>query len=242
MKKPGALSFITLSAFSYPQNMEQLFLRHHQKWAARFDHWTMESTLKKLEGDYWNFILRLHFFSIAILLLMGLLISQPALPFLQFILVYFGIILSAFILLKYILYKPRYEQDFLPLLHNTLQHLTISSKDVLSKAKSAQYKTFTLLLIQYVFQRLSGCSKLSDGNLQRELLCKQYGISNDTLDALLKNLLMKSYQEQTPKLQTQILDYFSEANHYFESLNCKPGVDLLKEMLLSLQQAKKLPF
>jgi hypothetical protein len=120
--------------------------------------------------------------------------------------------------------------------------LSGEAKESISKAKSAQYKTFTLLLIQCVFQKLSGCSKLSEGNIQRELLCKQYGISNDTLDAPLKNLLSKSYKEQHPKMQTQILDYFEDAKLYFDSLDCKPAIALLEEMQRSIEQGQKLPF
>ncbi|MEO8172586.1 MAG: hypothetical protein ABI581_05870 [Sediminibacterium sp.] len=159
--------------------------------------------------------------------------------------IFFGFCIVAvvlFMIMKSILYKPRYELHFLPNLHNALQHLTGEEKNAISKAKSTQYKTFTLLLIQYIFQKLSGCSKLSDGKIQRELLCKQYGISNDTLDAPLKNLLSKPYTEQTPKMQTQILDYFEEAKHYFDSLNSKQGSTLLEEIKLSLEQGKKLPF
>lgn len=240
MKTSGIYGFVTLSAFSHPEKMEQLFLTHHQKWTARIDHWTMESTLRKLEGDYWNFLVRLHFACVAILALTGLLIFKPQYPISQLIGGYLAAVIIFFIALKYILYKPRYEQDFLPLLHNTLQHLTSAGRDSLSKAKSGQYKTFTLLLIQYVFQKLAGCSKLSDGNIQRDLLCKQYGISNDTLDAPLKNLLSKPFKEQTQKMQTQIEDYFAEARDYFDSLNCEPALTLLQEMEISIRFGEKL--
>jgi hypothetical protein len=146
-----------------------------------------------------------------------------------------------YIVFKRLLYKPRYELHFLPLLNNAVQHLTGETKDTLSKAKSGQYKTFTLLLIQYVFQQLSGCSKLSEGNIQRQLLCKQYGISNDTLDAPLKNLLSKPFAEQHTKMQTQIVDYFEEATEYFNALDNKPALSLLEEMKIAIQQGKKLP-
>lgn len=152
------------------------------------------------------------------------------------------IFIALYQVLKTILYRPRYELHFLPLLNNAVQHLSGEAIESLSKAKSGQYKTFTLLLIQYVFQKLSGCSKLSDGNIQRELLCKQYGISNDTLDAPLKNLLSKPYQEQEMKMKTMMQDYFDEARNYFELLSCKPALTLLQEMEQSLHQGKKLPF
>lgn len=140
------------------------------------------------------------------------------------------------------MYKPRYEQVFEPYLNNAAHHITSQNKNVISKAKAGQHKSFTLLLIQYVFRNLSGCSKLSDGNIQRELLSKQYGVSNDTLDAPFKNLLSKPYQEQEVKMKTMMQDYFDEARNYFDLLRCKPALTLLQEMKQSLRQVKKLPF
>jgi len=242
MNLRSILSFLSFSTFTRPDAVETLLITHHKKWASQFDHWTMESTLKRLEGDYWNFLVRVHFACIAILLFISLLFIKTGLAFWQTAAGFIAIIIVIFVILKYLLYKPRYEQYFVPLLHNSLQHLTATNREALSKAKSGQYKAFTLLLIQYVFQKLSGYSKLSDGKIQRELLCRQYGISNDTLDAPLKNLLSKPYDEQHPKMQTQIMDYFGEAKDYFDALGSKGAIDLLEEMKIAVLHGKKLPF
>jgi hypothetical protein len=201
----------------------------------------MQSTAKRMEGDYWNFLVPIHFGCIGILLFVVINWIPGSRPFWQILAGFLMGCVVIFVLVKSLFYKPRFELHFLPNLNNALQHLTGEGKEALSKAKSGQYKTFTLLLIQYVFQKLSGCSKLSDGSIQRDLLCRQYGISNETLDAPLKNLLSKPYKEQTPKLQTQILDYFEEAKHYFDSLNSKEASALLEQIKLSLEQGKKLP-
>lgn len=219
-----------------------MFRSNHRKWDTKYEHWTMQSTSKRLEGDYWNFLVPVHFISIVIILFFILSWMRTPWPFWQTGIGFGVFSMVLYLIFKTLLYKPRYELHFLPNLNNAVQHLTGEAKEAISKAKSAQYKTFTLLLIQCVFQKLSGCSKLSEGNIQRELLCKQYGISNDTLDAPLKNLLSKSYKEQHPKMQTQILDYFEEGKRYFNSLDCKPAIALLEEMQRSIEQGKKLPF
>lgn len=202
----------------------------------------MQSTAKRLEGDYWNLLVPVHFACVSTILFLIVNMFPKPWPFWQTLIGVCVIDILLFVILKSILYKPRYELHFLPLLNNAVQHMSGEVKESLSKAKSGQYKTFTLLLIQYVFQKLSGCSKLSDGNMQRELLCKQYGISKDTLDAPLKNLLSKPYHEQEMKMKTMIQDYFDEARNYFELLSCKPALTLLQEMEQSLYNGKKLPF
>lgn len=242
MKLKSILSFLGFNTFTRPDEVEKLLITHHKKWASRFDHWTMESTLKRLEGDYWNFLVRVHYACIAIILFISLLFIKTGLTLWQTAAWFPAISIILFVFLKYLLYKPRYEQYFVPLLHNSLQHLTSTDREAFSKAKSGQYKAFTLLLIQYVFQKLSGCSKLSDSKIQRELLCRQYGISNDTLDAPLKNLLSKPYDEQHPKMQTQIIDYFGEAKDYFDALGSKAAINLLEQMKIAVLQGKKLPF
>ena len=242
MKNPSILSFITFSGFTDLKKVEVLFKSHHDRWKDKYEHWTMQSTAKRLEGDYWNLLMPVHFACVSIILFLIVNFVPKPWPFWQTLIGVCVIDVLLFMILKTILYKPRYELHFLPLLNNAVQHLSGEAKESLSKAKSGQYKTFTLLLIQFVFQKLSGCSKLSDGNIQRELLCKQYGISNDTLDAPLKNLLSKPYQEQEMKMKTMMQDYFDEARNYFELLSCKPALILLQEMEQSLHNCKKLPF
>ncbi len=243
MKNPNILSFITFSGFTDLNKVEALFKPHHDRWREKYgEHWTTQSTAKRLEGDYWNFLVPVHFGCIAILLFLVVISVPIPFPFWQMLLGFAVISIVLFRVLKSVLYKPRYELHFLPHLNNTVQHVNGEAKEAMSKAKSGQYKTFTLLLIQSVFQKLSGCSKLSDGNIQRELLCRQYGISNDTLDAPFKNLLSKPYNEQEVKMKTMMQDYFDEARNYFELLNCKPALTLLQEMEQSLHKGIKLPF
>ncbi len=242
MKNPSILSFITFSGITDLKKVEAIFKLHNEQWKDKYEHWTMQSTAKRLEGDYWNLLVPVHFACVSIILFLIVNLVPKLWPFWQTLIGVCVIDVLLFMVFKSILYKPRYELHFLPNLNNAVQRLSGEAKDAISKAKSGQYKTFTLLLIQCVFQKLSGCSKLSEGNIQRELLCKQYGISNDTLDAPLKNLLSKSYKEQHPKMQTQILDYFEEAKMYFDSLDCKPATALLEEMQRSIEQGKKLPF
>lgn len=244
MKNRPIISFLTFSAYTSPESVTRLLETHHKTWSSRFDHWSLQSTQKRLEGGYWNTLVWTHFMCLVALLLSAAVFisTQVHLPGWQLGAGLLVVLVVLYQLLKTMLYKPHYELHFLPLLSNAVQHLSGEAKDSISKAKSGQYKTFTLLLIQYVFQKLSGCSKLSDGNIQRELLCKQYGISNDTLDAPLKNLLSKPYQEQKMKMRTMMQDYFDEARNYFELLNCKPALALLQEMEQSLHEGKKLPF
>lgn len=243
MKNPNILSFITFSGFTDLNKVEALFKPHHDRWREKYgEHWTTQSTAKRLEGDYWNFLVPVHFGCIAILLFLVVISVPIPFPFWQMLLGFAVISIVLFRVLKSVLYKPRYELHFLPHLNNTVQHVNGEAKGAMSKAKLGQYKTFTLLLIQSVFQKLSGCSKLSDGNIQRELLCRQYGISNDTLDAPFKNLLSKPYNEQEVKMKTMMQDYFDEARNYFELLNCKPALTLLQEMEQSLHKGIKLPF
>ncbi len=242
MKNPNILSFITFSGFTDLTKVEALFVPHHKRWKENYgEHWTTQSTAKRLEGDYWNFLVPVHFTCIVILFFLIINLIPVPFPFWQKLLGFSAICIALFRILKSVLYKPRFELHFLPLLNNTVQHVNGETKEAMSKAKAGQFKTFTLLLIQSVFQQLSGCSKLSDGSIQRELLCRQYGISNDTLDAPLKNLLHKPYNEQETKMKTMMQDYFDEARNYFESLNCKPAISLLTQMEQSLHKGKKMP-
>ena len=242
MTNPTILSFITFSGFTDLKKVEILFKSHHDLWKNKYEHWTMQSTAKRLEGDYWNLLVPIHFVCVSIVLFFITLFIPTPWPFWQTLIGFCVIDLLLFMVFKSILYKPRFELHFLPLINNTVQHLGGEAKESISKAKSGQYKSFTLLLIQGVFQKLSGCSKLSDGNIQRELLCKQFGISNDALDAALRNLLSKPYDEQEVKMKTMMQDYFDEARNYFELLNNKSAVALLHEIEQCLQNGKKLPF
>jgi hypothetical protein len=241
MTTQSILSFITFSGFTDLNKVELLFKSHHDQWKSKYGYWTMQSTAKRLEGDYWNLLVPIHFVCVSIILFLIALSIPTHWLFWQTLVGFCLIDFLLFITFKNILYKPRFELHFIPLLNNAVQHLGGEAKDAISKAKSGQYKSFTLLLIQSVLQKLSGCSKISDGNIQRELLCRQYGISNDSLDAPLKNLLSKPYNDQETKMKTMMQDYFDEARNYFELLNNNPAIALLHEIEQCLQNGKKLP-
>lgn len=240
MKNKSIISFLTFSAYTSPESVTRLLETHHKTWSSKFDHWSLQSTQKRLEGGYWNTLVWTHFMSIAaLLLLITVIISrQVNLPGWQLGAGFLVVLVVLYQLLKTMLYKPHYELHFLPLLSNAMQHLTAGANTALSKAKQQQYHTFTLLLIQYIFQSLSGCSKISKGKIQREQLCRQYGISGDALDEPLDTLLQKPYAQQGKRKQTQIMDDFGDARSYFDALGSQPAKELLEKLKIELLSGK----
>ncbi len=241
MKNRPIISFLTFSIYTSPESVTRLLETHHKTWSSRFDHWSLQSTQKRLEGGYWNMFVWTHFVSVAaVLFLITILIGVgTGIQQWQLNAGLLVVLVVLYQVLKTVLYKPRYELHFLPLLHNAMQQLTAGANAAMSKAKQQQYHTFTLLLIQYIFQSLSGCSKISKGKIQRELLCRQYGISKEALDEPLDALLQKPYSEQGKRKQTQIMDDFGQARDYFDALGSQPAKDLLEALKMELLSGKK---
>jgi hypothetical protein len=209
------LGFITLSDYSNVGYVEGFFIRHHEKWSSKYSRWSHDSTKQKLLSAYWTRIIPLHFFILfTSVFVVYLLFSGQHENLTLFVAVIFAYGLAIFIILRFLIYRPLFMNDFLPLLNHVSEKLSGSFLKELESVKKEQYSAVAIVLIQVVTSKLAGFTKPTGSKITKDQLAKLYGISERSFhDAL--NIVLKGSWKSSPRMDTEIADAFGEAREYF---------------------------
>ncbi len=222
------VSFITFD-FALDRNcLTQQFNATHALYQNNIPHWSTKSTRQKVIGRYWFELVLTHF---------GFLFGLPALLFLMTsthlgtapLAIIFLPALITFSTLVLFVYWPRFYNSFLPQLETIKEIHESKQLEQLEKCKRAQLSNPALVLVYYVFDKLSGNNSLQCNDHYAELLMKLYGVDQGSIKKNLELFLGKK-KNLTERKYTEISNRFEEAQSFLEELQCKEGQQLLNQL------------
>ncbi len=226
MRKVG--SFIT---FEFPLNSDYIneqFAATHLLYKKDIPQWSTNATRQKVIAHYWYLHVLSHF---------AFLFGLPALLFLPFSahfnrfylsVVFVNAVISFAVLLMF-QYWPKYYTDFLPGLETAKETYERKQLEQLEKCKRAQLSNHALVLIYYVFDKVSGMNSLQCNDRYAELLMKLYGVDQGSLKKNLELIFSKKKNLSERKI-TEIRNRFQEAHNFFEEIQFKEGMRILDEL------------
>ncbi len=223
MKKVG--SFIT---FDFPLNRDYIseqFAATHVLHVKRIPQWSTNATRHKVIANYWFVHVLSHF--VFLFSLPALLVLLYSAHFDRFYLsAVFVTSIITFPVLLLFQYLPFYYIDFLPWLETVKETYERKQLEQLEKCKRAQLSNPALVLIYYVFDKVSGINSLQCNDQYAALLMKLYGVDQGSLKKKLE-LIFSKQKNQTERKITEIRNRFQEANDFFEEIQFKEGLRIL---------------
>lgn len=225
MKK--VISFITFEFASNRDCLSKQFAATHILHQRNLPEWSTTATRQKVIFRYWFELVLSHFawvFGFPALLLLAS--HNYNTRYLSIIFVA-GIVTYAVMVLFH--YWPNFYSDFLPKLETIKETYERKQQEQLEKCKRAQLSNPALVLIYYVFDKVSGLNSLQCNDQYAALLTKLYGVDQGSLKKNLELIFGKKKNLSELKL-TEIQNRFQEAQNFFEEIQFKEGLRILNEL------------
>jgi hypothetical protein len=221
------MSFITFEFALDRHSLGQQFSKTHTSQQKDIAYWSTNSTRQKIISKYWFELVLSHFvflFSVGVILLLfmfpGRELELPAV---------FVAGIITFIALLLFNYWPNFYSDFLPKLETIKETYERRQLEQLEKCKRAQLSNPALVLIYYVFDKVSGINSLQCNDQYAALLMKLYGVDQGSLKKNLE-LIFGNKKNLSERKRTEIRNRFQEAQDFLEEIQCKQGLKILNEL------------
>jgi hypothetical protein len=221
------MSFITFE-FALDSNcLGQQFTATHTLLQKDIAYWSTNSTRQKIISKYWFEFVLSHFvflFSAGIILLLFMFSARElALP------VVFVAGIITFMALLLFNYWPNFYSDFLPKLETIKETFERKQLEQLEKCKRAQLSNLALVLVYYVFDKLSGNNSLRCNDHYAAMLTTLYGVDQGSVKKNLE-LIFGNKQHLSELKATEISNRFEEARNFFEAIEFTKGLSILSEL------------
>jgi len=221
------VSFITFE-FALDHNcLSQQFNATHLSRQKDIPFWSTNSTRQKIITRYWYELVLGHFtflFGVPAFLFLAITSnSQTTLP------VVFVVGLITYGSMLFFHYRPNFYSDFLPKLETIKETYERKQLAQLEKCKRAQLSNPALVLIYYVFDKVSGINSLQCNDQYAATLMKLYGVDQGSLKKNLE-LIFGRKKNLSERKYTEIGNRFQEAYNFFEEIQFKEGIRILSEL------------
>lgn len=220
-----------MQVFALPQSLTAtIFQSEHDRFKSLFTEWSINATKRKIIAAYWLKILLNHF---CVLVFSGIVIVSlvnPAQVAELNLLLFFPGSIIVFMVLFLAMYWPIYHLEFMPHLEAAIEIYKGNQVEGIQQCKKQQYSVVTLMLIQHVYQELSGLDPVLINAAISQLLGKQYGISVKSIMPALLLIQRGDWNKTSNRKRTETLDDFEAARNYFQNLNCEKAVAVLERL------------
>lgn len=159
--------------------------------------------------------------------LLVLLTSSHFEPFYFPVLFVVGIFSFAVLLLFH--YWPNFYGNFLPRLETIKESYERKQLEQLEKCKRSRLSNPALVLIYYVFDKVSGMNSLQCNDQYAALLRKLFGVDQGSLKKNLE-LIYGKKKNFPPRKYTEIRNRFQEAYNFFEEIQFTEGLRILNQL------------
>lgn len=241
MKFSQAISFITLSNNSDYKEIENQFTNQHERFQSHYPYWSINATKRKLTAAYWYNTVFTHYGAICLLAVAILTIINP--HFLRAPLSLMTILMLTvliFVVLAAVIYVPSFFNSYLPLLESCMENYSGRQREGIQKCKQQQYSVMALMLIQHVFNSMSGIEVNSFDKGYINLMMKQYGVSPKMIESTQKLIILNNWDTSKDRQRTEITEAFEEAEAYFNTLHLQEAEGILNKLKVRLlNNAKK---
>jgi hypothetical protein len=223
-----AKSFIT---FDFPLDRDYIseqFATTHNFYQKEIPQWSTNATRRKVIASYWFVHVLKHFaflFGVPATIFI-LVLSRSDAPVLS---IAFVDAIITFVVILLFHYGPNFYSNFLPKLETIKEVYEQRQLEQLEKCKRAQLSNPALVLIYYVFDKLSGTNSLQCNDNYAQLLMKLYGVDQGSIKKNLELILGKK-KNLSERKHTEISNRFQEAHSFLEEIQCKQGIQVLNEL------------
>lgn len=229
MKK--GISFVAFDITVDKETLRTKFAGIHTKQKEKFEGWTTSATQAYLTTQYWRKDVAWHFARILILsATLAFTFSGYQEPD-SFLLALFSIAPFVYLLLYLLPYRYIFCFAFAPAVESAKSlYDPIKTKEP-PLSKKAQFSTFTLVLICYVFDKSSKMNALQCNSKTAIQLTKVFGLSLKGVSTALKFIYVKD-KGVKPRKITEVRQDFEDAYSFFEEMNFAEATAIL----LALEQ------
>jgi hypothetical protein len=221
-------SFIAFDSPIDRNQLSQQFVATHLRHQKIIPQWSINATRQKAIATYWFVDVSRHFaFMFGFPVLLVLLTSSHFEP------VYFPVVfivgIYSFAVLLLFIYWPNFSGNFLPHLETIKESYERKQLEQLEKCKRAQLSNPALVLIYYVFDKVSGMNSLQCNDQSAAMLTKLYGVDQGSMKKNLE-LIYGKKKNLPPRKYTEIRNRFQEAYDFFEEIQFREGVNILNPL------------
>ena len=216
-------------------SIQSSFNNLHERHTSLYPSWSISASRRKLAVEFWLKILLDHFaVLLGLSLIINLAISQYDLAvtlrsaFPASVLVFLSLFLT--------MYWPFYHFEFLPHLDACVENYRQQQLEGIQQCKKQQYSVLSLMLIQHVFQDLTGIKRLSLNTGSAQMLARQYGVSVKSILPVLQLIYRADWDRKSIRKRTEITDDFETAREYFLQLEESRGIVLLDKLQQKILQ------
>ena len=229
MKK--AISFVAFDITVDKETLRTKFAGVHTKQREKFEGWTTSGTQAYITTQYWRKDVAWHFACIIILSATIVFIFSGYQEPDSFMLALFSIGPFVYLLLYLLPYRYIFSFAFSPAVQSAKNlYEPIKTKEP-TLAKQAQFSTFTLVLICYVFDKSSKMNALQCNRKFAIQLTKVFGLSLKGVSTALKFIYVMD-KGVKPRKITEVRQDFENAYSFFEEMNFAEATAIL----LALEQ------
>ncbi len=235
MKFSQAITFITLSANSDYTAIENQFTNQHEHFQAHHPYWSINATKRKLTAAYWYSTVFKHYGGIYMLAIIILAIVNPHFlhdPVSCLVILMLAVLI--FVVLAAVIYVPSFFNSYLPLLESCMENYSGRQREGIQKCKQQQYSVMALMLIQHVFNRMSGIEINAFDKGYANLMMKQYGVSPKMIESTQKMIVLNNWDTSKERQRTEITEAFEEAGEYFVTLHLPEAIGILNKLKVRL--------
>ncbi len=227
-----------LALFDLPVNgekIENLFIETHSHFQKLSPNWTLSATRYKMIYIFWFKEVFSHFILLLFLaVLYSITLGLCSQIFLQSLLL--GSFCSFFILAVWI-YWPAYFSEFLPKLDSIIdekEQIRLAELER-CKCRRTQYSCPSLVIIYFVYCKISEIPLLPANETSAELLNKLYGVDKDKLKQNLVRLCQ--LHKLSPKEMAEMSKGIANARDFFASLGYWEAAKILDKLELKMVSA-----
>lgn len=230
----------SFATFDLPINYNYIYSRFHkthEDYCSSYAVWPTTATRHKLISDYWGNVLRHYLLLVGVSTLFVILTNSP-LIFAKGIQlgVLFMMGALAYVPLYYFIYRPTFNDDFLPKLETAIMAYEGKEQAWLEKCKQDQLSNRALVLLFYVLEKTSKLSFLSPTDKCADQLHQIFGVSPKGMKNELELVFKKDkLVKPDSRHYLEVFKSFGEAYTLLEAMQFNEGVQHLKELELRLK-------
>lgn len=222
-----AIAYITFELPSDINYTREKFTTSHIKHQKNLAGWSTTSTRQKMVAAYWLDDVLKHFAIIFVVPASVAVITSSEKV------VAFGVVMVVafitFIVLWFFHYWPVFLSIFLPNLESVKETYEQKQLEQLEKCRRVQLSNGALVLIYYVFDKVSSLNTLQCNDRFAGLLTKIYGVDSGSIKKNLE-LIFGNRKTLPARKLTELQNQFQEAYDFFEEIEFPQGSKILHEL------------
>ncbi|SHN34502.1 hypothetical protein [Chitinophaga sp. CF418] len=205
------------------------FRKTHEGQRDIYASWPVEATRSQLINKYWNNALW-HYLLLVVVAAVAVGLFNMQLNG-MYMLAGVALGMAAYLPLYFLLYRPIFTSEFLPMLETAIAAYEGRERAWLEKCKQDQLSNRALVLLFYAFDKASKANYLNPSDRCADLLHKIFGASPDGIKKALDLIFKKDKRAKLGHRHfVEVGKSFEEAYAVLEAMQFSEGIQQLKHL------------